>query len=99
MFGRTYADTGTLLLALLALSAIPNVVTNSALWEARVRRNRAVQFGLPAATSAAVITGTLVLIPTMGITGAGWAWLAAQSGAAVAVLLYRRRAQRLASIG
>jgi O-antigen/teichoic acid export membrane protein len=99
VFGRTYADTGTLLLALLALSAIPNVVTNSALWEARVRRNRAVQFGLPAATSAAVITGTLVLIPTMGITGAGWAWLAAQSVAAAAVLLYRRRAQRLASIG
>ena len=78
----------------MALSAIPNVVTNSALWEARVRRNRAVQFGLPAATSAAVITGTLVLIPTMGITGAGWAWLTAQSVAAAAILLHRRRAQR-----
>jgi O-antigen/teichoic acid export membrane protein len=94
VFGRTYAETGALLLALLALSAIPNVVTNSALWEARVRRNRAVQFGLPAATSAAVIVSTLVLIPTMGITGAGWAWLAAQTVAATAILLHRRRAQR-----
>jgi O-antigen/teichoic acid export membrane protein len=94
VFGSTYAETGTFLLALLALSAIPNVVTNSALWEARVRRHRAVQFGLPAATSAAVIAGTLVLIPVTGITGAGWAWLAAQSVAAAAILLHRRRAQR-----
>jgi O-antigen/teichoic acid export membrane protein len=94
VFGRTYAETGALLLALLALSAIPNVVTNSALWEARVRRNRVVQFGLPAATSATVITGTLILIPAIGITGAGWAWLAAQSVAAAAILLHRRRAQR-----
>jgi O-antigen/teichoic acid export membrane protein len=92
VFGRAYAESGAILLALLALSAIPNVVTNSALWEARVRRHRTVQFGLPAATSAAVIVSTLVLIPTMGITGAGWAWLAAQSGAAAAILLHRRRA-------
>ncbi|OZM84110.1 lipopolysaccharide biosynthesis protein [Pseudonocardia sp. MH-G8] len=94
VFGSTYAENGALLLALLALSAIPNVVTNSALWEARVRRNRAVQFGLPAATSAAVIVGTLVLVPAMGITGAGWAWLAAQSVAAAVILLHRRKAQR-----
>jgi O-antigen/teichoic acid export membrane protein len=92
VFGRNYAESGAILLALLALSAIPNVVTNSALWEARVRRHRTVQFGLPAATSAAVIVSTLILIPTMGITGAGWAWLAAQSGAAAAILLHRRRA-------
>jgi len=97
VFGSRYAETGALLLALLALSAIPNVVTNSALWEARVRRDRAVQFGLPAATSAAVITSTLVLIPTMGITGVGWAWLGAQSVAAAAILLHRRRTHRRAS--
>jgi O-antigen/teichoic acid export membrane protein len=94
VFGSRYAETGALLLALLALSAIPNVVTNSALWEARVRRNRAVQFGLPAATSAAVIAGTLVLIPAIGITGAGWAWLGAQSVAAAVILLHRRGARR-----
>jgi O-antigen/teichoic acid export membrane protein len=94
VFGSTYAETGTLLLSLLALSAIPNVVTNSALWEARVRRNRAVQFGLPAATSAVVITSTVVLIPTVGIVGVGWAWLTAQSIAAVVILLHRWKARR-----
>jgi O-antigen/teichoic acid export membrane protein len=80
VFGSAYAETGAVVLALLALSAIPNVVTNSALWEARVRRHRAVQFGLPAAISAVVI---------VAIVGVGWAWLTAQSIAAAAILLHR----------
>jgi O-antigen/teichoic acid export membrane protein len=94
VFGSTYAETGAVVLALLALSAIPNVVTNSALWEARVRRQRAVQFGLPAAISAVVIVATVVLVPTVGIVGVGWAWLTAQSIAAVVILLHRWKARR-----
>jgi hypothetical protein len=35
----------------------------------------------------------LVLVPTMGINGAEWAWLGAQSVAAAAILLHRRRAR------
>jgi O-antigen/teichoic acid export membrane protein len=94
VFGSRYAETGAVVLALLALSAIPNVVTNSALWEARVRRQRAVQVGLPAAISAVVIAATLVLVPAVGIVGVGWAWLCAQSVAAAVILLYRRKSQR-----
>ncbi|GAA0921918.1 hypothetical protein [Pseudonocardia zijingensis] len=90
VFGRAYAEGGAVLLALLALSAIPNVVSNSALWEARVRRTRSVQFGLPAATSAAVFAGTLVLVPAIGLTGVGWAWLGAQTVAAAVILVHRR---------
>jgi O-antigen/teichoic acid export membrane protein len=93
VFGSDYADAGAVVLALLALSAIPNVITNSALWEARVRRIRAVQFGLPAAISAVVIVATFVLVPAVGIVGVGWAWLTAQSVAAAAILIYRRRTQ------
>jgi O-antigen/teichoic acid export membrane protein len=92
VFGSRYAEGGSVVLALLALSAVPNVVTNSALWEARVRRDRAVQFGLPAAISAVVIAATLLLLPVMGIVGVGWAWLGAQSVAAAAILVRRRRA-------
>lgn len=91
VFGSDYAESGAVVLAVLALSAIPNVVTNSALWEARVRRQRAVQFGLPAAISAVVIVATLLLVPAVGIVGVGWAWLGAQSVAAAAVLGWRRR--------
>jgi O-antigen/teichoic acid export membrane protein len=98
VFGGTYAQTGTILLVLLALSAIPNVITNSTVWEARVRRDRSVLIGVPAALSVAVFTGTLVLVPTMGITGAGWAWLAAQCVLA-AVILLRRRVRRTAPTG
>jgi O-antigen/teichoic acid export membrane protein len=90
VFGSTYAQSGTVLLVLLALSAIPNVVTNSTVWEARVRRDRAVLVGLPATLSAAVILGTVVLVPAMGVTGAGWAWLVAQSVLAAVILLRRR---------
>ncbi|WP_142062292.1 lipopolysaccharide biosynthesis protein [Pseudonocardia kunmingensis] len=96
VFGSSYAESGAVVLAVLALSAIPNVVTNSALWEARVRRQRAVQFGLPASISAVVIVATLVLVPTVGIVGVGWAWLAAQSVAAAVILVYRRRSRPLA---
>jgi Na+-driven multidrug efflux pump len=67
-------------------------------WEARVRRDRAVLIGVPAALSVAVFAGTLVLVPTMGITGAGWAWLAAQCVLA-AVILLRRRVRRTAPTG
>jgi O-antigen/teichoic acid export membrane protein len=94
VFGSRYADGGAIVLALLALSAIPNVVTNSALWEARVRRLRAVQFGLPAAISAVVIVATIILVPAVGIVGVGWAWLSAQSVAAAVILLHRRGGQK-----
>jgi O-antigen/teichoic acid export membrane protein len=97
VFGSRYAEGGAVVLALLALSAIPNVVTNSALWEARVRRRRSVQFGLPAAISAVVIVATLALVPSVGIVGVGWAWLGAQSVAAAAILLHRRRPRALSA--
>ena len=93
VFGGTYAQNGSLLLALLALSAIPNVVTNSAVWEARVSRNRGVLVGQPAALCVLVVTGTVVLVPMMGITGAGWAWLGAQCVVAALVLVRRRMAR------
>jgi O-antigen/teichoic acid export membrane protein len=97
VFGGTYAQTGALLLALLALSAIPNVVTNSAVWEARVSRRRAVLVGLPATLCALVMIGTFTLVPIMGITGAGWAWLGAQCVLAAGVLLRRRMTRAAAA--
>ncbi|GAA0948573.1 hypothetical protein GCM10009559_48310 [Pseudonocardia zijingensis] len=93
VFGPDYARTGTFLLVLLALSAIPNVITNSTVWEARVSRNRAVLVGQPAALCALVITGTVVLVPMIGITGAGWAWLGGQCLVAAGILVRRRLAR------
>jgi hypothetical protein len=89
LFGRTYAETGTLLLVLLAASAIPNVVTQSTIWSARIRRHGAVLFGIPAALSAMVIGGSWVLLPVMGVNGTGVAWLAAQCLLAAGILVQR----------
>jgi O-antigen/teichoic acid export membrane protein len=89
LFGATYADEGSLLLALLALSAIPNVITASAVWAARVRRDGRVLFGLPAAITTAVIAGSWFLMPVLGVLGTGVAWLGAQTVAAAGVLLVR----------
>ncbi|MHA6630808.1 lipopolysaccharide biosynthesis protein [Pseudonocardia sichuanensis] len=89
LFGRAYAESGSVLLVLLALSAIPHVVTASTTWAARIHRNGAVLVGLPAATSVCVITGTVVLVPMIGVAGAGWAWLGTQSVAAAVILLLR----------
>ena len=89
VFGTEYAETGALLLALLALSAIPNVITQSAVWAARVQRRGAVQVAVPATLAVLVITGTVLLLPVLGVTGAGVAWLGAQIIVAVGVLVDR----------
>jgi O-antigen/teichoic acid export membrane protein len=89
LFGARYAEEGSLLLVLLVLSAIPNVITWSTVWAARVRRDGRVLFGLPAAITTAVITGSWLLMPVMGVLGTGVAWLGAQSIAAAGVLLVR----------
>ncbi|GAA5139770.1 lipopolysaccharide biosynthesis protein [Pseudonocardia adelaidensis] len=89
LFGPHYADEGSLLLVLLVLSAIPNAITWSAVWAARVRRDGRVLFGLPAAVTTAVIAGSWFLMPVMGVAGTGVAWLGAQGVAAAGVLLVR----------
>jgi O-antigen/teichoic acid export membrane protein len=89
LFGPGYAADGSLLLALLALSAIPNAIVWSTVWAARVRCDGRVLSGLPAAVSTAVIAGSWILMPVMGVVGTRVAWLGAQTVAAAGVLLVR----------
>jgi O-antigen/teichoic acid export membrane protein len=89
LFGPAYAENGSVLLVLLVLSAIPNVVTWSTVWAARVRRDGRVLFGLPAVITTAVIAGSWYLMPVMGLVGTGVAWLGAQGLAAAGILLAR----------
>jgi O-antigen/teichoic acid export membrane protein len=89
LFGPEYASSGALLLALFSLSAIPNVITQTTVWTARVQRKGVVQVALPATLAALVIGGTCLLIPIFGITGAGMAWLGAQTLLAVTILIHR----------
>jgi O-antigen/teichoic acid export membrane protein len=98
VFGAHYVATGTTLLALSSLSAVPNVIVTAALFGARVTQQRAVLFGVPTVLALLVIPPALVLMPAFGLTGVGIALLAGQTVMAAAILLYhwvsRRRLTR-----
>jgi O-antigen/teichoic acid export membrane protein len=95
IFGEHYAATGTTLLALSSLSAIPNVVVTAALFGARVRQQRAVLLGVPAAVAVLVIPLALVLMPTYGLAGVGLALVVGQTVVAVAILVRYSTSRRV----
>ncbi|WP_143517605.1 phosphotransferase [Pseudonocardia sp. MH-G8] len=91
LFGKHYTEAGTGALALVALSAIPNVITGSATSTARVRQHRSVQFGVPTALSVLAIGVSWTLMPRLGILAVGLGWLIAQCVVASVVLVMYAR--------
>jgi O-antigen/teichoic acid export membrane protein len=87
LFGPHYAAAGTGALALVALSAVPNVVTAAATSTARVRQRRGVQFGVPTSLSVLTIGLAWLLMPHLGVLAVGLAWLLAQCSVAAVVLV------------
>jgi O-antigen/teichoic acid export membrane protein len=100
IFGSYYAEHGSTVLRLLALSAFPNALLTLEVVRARVLRKLG-----PVAIGLALMCGValalvVLLVPRVGIDGAGIAWLTALSaGAAVSALWHgmRRRGQRRAA--
>jgi O-antigen/teichoic acid export membrane protein len=90
-FGEGYADEGTTLLRLLALSALPNLLVSLAVDVARMRRQLRQVVGLQLALCVLVLGLSRVLLPELGLTGAGVAWLVAQCFLALYVLVRRSR--------
>ncbi|MEX0170446.1 lipopolysaccharide biosynthesis protein [Streptomyces sp. LMG1-1-1.1] len=91
VFGAEYAEHGTTLLRLLALSALPNIVVSIAIDLARARRRLRWAVGLQIAMCVLVLGLTKLLLPVMGITGAGVAWLVTMSLLAAPLLIWRSR--------
>ncbi|HYH33223.1 MAG TPA: hypothetical protein VD903_22860 [Pseudonocardia sp.] len=89
VFGAHYVATGTTLLALASLSAVPNVVVTETLFAARVQQRRSVLLGVPAMLALLVIPPALVLMPSLGLTGVGVALVVGQSLVAAGILLHR----------
>ncbi len=85
-FGAWYAAHGVATLRLLALSALPNAVVSLAVSRARVARRMTVVVTTLVALTSLVLGLTVLLVPRVGIVGAGIGWLAAQSAVAAAVL-------------
>ncbi|WP_254047276.1 glycosyltransferase [Streptomyces aureus] len=90
-FGPEYAEHGSTLLRLLALSALPNILVSMAIdvWRARRRLRWAV--GVQIVMCVMVLGLTKVLLPTLGITGAGVAWLVTMCLLAAPLLIWRSR--------
>ena len=78
-FGPSYPDHGFALLMILATSAVPDAITNIYVSVLRVRGR--LRFAAVINLTMAAITLGLgwILLPILGIAGAGWAWLIAQS--------------------
>ncbi|WP_035850752.1 phosphotransferase [Kitasatospora azatica] len=89
LFGADYARGGTSVLRLLALSALPNLLVTVVVGVARVRRRMRLVVTVLAVLVTLVLGLTALLLPPLGIAGAGLAWLLAQCAVA-AVLLARR---------
>ena len=103
IFGPWYVSQGTTTLRLLALSALPNVVVGLAVSRARVERRVTRAMVILVALAGLVLALTVALVPRLGITGGGMAWLVAQVLVATAIIAQGRvgaiRSRRVRSSG
>jgi len=87
LFGSAYAQNSHALLVLLAVSAVPDAVTNIYTSVLRVER----RFGAAATLNMGMGLGAIVLawwlLPLVGVAGAGLAWLSVQVAGSVAVAI------------
>ena len=90
LFGPGYARADTSVLRLLALCALPALVTNTALNAARSQRRMAVVAGIQVAICVLVWGLSALLMGSLGITGVGVAWLVAQTVTAAALVAWPR---------
>jgi O-antigen/teichoic acid export membrane protein len=91
VFGADYSEQATGLLRILALAAVPGVLTSVYLGTARIRKQIHGLITVAALVTVVTLAGSYVLLPRMGIAGAGFAALVGQGvGAALAVALLVR---------
>jgi O-antigen/teichoic acid export membrane protein len=94
LFSRSYSENASTLLRILAISSLPLAINAVYLAIMRVEKKLKIIVGLSAFAGAVTLGLTYLLLPLMGINGAGIAWLAAQSIIALVVitsLLKRKR--------
>ncbi|MFJ7988974.1 glycosyltransferase [Streptomyces sp. NPDC096351] len=91
LFGAEYAEHGSTLLRLLALAALPNIVVSLAIDVWRARRLLRWAVGVQIVMCVLVLGLTKILLPTLGITGAGVAWLVTMCLLAAPLLIWRGR--------
>jgi hypothetical protein len=90
VFGRSYARVDVTPLRLLALAALPTLITNTAISVTRSQRRMRVVLGIQVSICILVWVLSVVLMNLWGITGVAAAWLIAQTATALALILRPR---------
>ena len=99
LFGPAYAAAGYGLLILLAISALPDAVSNVAVAISRVTHRLTFSSALNLGILVVTLTGAWILMPRLGIAGVGVAWLGAQTLGAIASLPAYRLVRRPVTSG
>ena len=86
IFGHGYAITAAPLLRYFALSLIPSTVVAFVVAVERVHERFGAALLITAFATVSTLALDLIILPRLGITGAGIAWLIGQAGAAVLAL-------------
>jgi Polysaccharide biosynthesis protein len=86
IFGHAYVSAGYGLLVLLAISAVPDAVSNVAVAVCRATNRLGYSASLNLGVLAVAVGGAWVLMPTFGLLGVGISWLAAQVLGALACI-------------
>jgi O-antigen/teichoic acid export membrane protein len=90
VFGHGYAKADVTALRLLALSALPAIITNTAVSATRSQRRMGMVVGIQVCICALVWGLSFLLMGPMGITGVGAAWLVAETVTALALIAVPR---------
>ncbi len=86
-FGDDY-EKGAFLIILLALSALPDAITNIAVAYLRLKKDLKPASILNVLMGISTIGLIFALVPFAGINAPGWAWLATQTTGAIGILAY-----------
>ena len=90
LFGPGYAAADVGALRLLALAALPALITNTAISVTRSQRRMRIVAGIQVSICVLMLGLSLVLMDRLGLTGVGAAWLIAQGTTAAALVAWPR---------
>lgn len=99
-FGSSYSESGTILLRILTLSALPLAINTIYLSIKRVEKKLTILIAVTAFLAVATLALSYLLLPRIGITGAGIAWLISQGVTALVITAgFLRRQQAMHRLG
>ena len=97
LFGTEYSHHATTLLVVLTTAAVPDAITNLYVGRQRAEGRLRLPAVMTLCAAAVTVASAWLLLPSMGLTGAGVAWLSGQSVGTLICLadaLRRRRLRR-----